>query len=233
MARKEITEAEVKKLIDGKHPYDKSNFPRITDTLIEGFSARLLRSGKVTFGYQYTDKPTSERRYMGVGLYGSVTVKEARDRAKKYAGQVSDRRDPATEQKIEDAHYRRMADLTLARLRKAFNPRDRILSAEVADDGRMAVLQPRKKPRRVRRSQLYIRQYRKARGISLTALANEIGKTKGLLSQIENGHSAPSLETLEDIAQVFRLAHAGMLFEPPVPNGWRRIMSIVPDKTLR
>jgi DNA-binding XRE family transcriptional regulator len=78
-----------------------------------------------------------------------------------------------------------------------------------------------------------IRQHREARGISLTALAKEVGKSKGMILQIENGRSAASLETLEDIAESFGLAHVGMLFEPPVPKGWRRITSIIPDSTLR
>jgi transcriptional regulator with XRE-family HTH domain len=94
---------------------------------------------------------------------------------------------------------------------------------------RRPLLQPRKKPQRVWRSQLYIRQHRTAAGITLTALAAAVGKSKGMLSQIENGRSAASPETLEDIAAYFGLAHVGMLFEPPVPKGWRRIMSIIPD----
>jgi transcriptional regulator with XRE-family HTH domain len=40
------------------------------------------------------------------------------------------------------------------------------------------------------RSQLYIRQHREARGISLTALAKAVGKSKRMISQIENGRSA-------------------------------------------
>src|SRR5262245_65221999 len=95
---------------------------------------------------------------------------------------------------------------------------------------RRPLLQPRKKPQRLWRSQLYIRQHREARGLSLTELAEAIGKTKGLLSLIENGHSAASPETLEDIAAYFGLAHVGLLFEPPLPAGWRRIR-VRPDTT--
>lgn len=98
---------------------------------------------------------------------------------------------------------------------------------------RKPLLQPRKAPQRIWRSQLYIRQHREARGISQTDLAKAIGKTKGLVSQIEAGRSAASPETLEDIAVYFGLAHVGMLFEPPVPLGWRRLVSIVPNNNSR
>jgi transcriptional regulator with XRE-family HTH domain len=76
---------------------------------------------------------------------------------------------------------------------------------------------------------LYIRAHRQARDITVTQLAAAIGKSKGMISQIENGLSAASPETLEDIAQFFGLAHVGMLFEPPTPKGWHRIAAIVPD----
>ena len=62
-----------------------------------------------------------------------------------------------------------------------------------------------------------------------TDLANAIGKSNGLISQIENGLSAASPATLEDIAEFFKLPHVGMLFEPPTPKGWRRRMIIVPE----
>jgi DNA-binding XRE family transcriptional regulator len=72
------------------------------------------------------------------------------------------------------------------------------------------------------------REHRQAAGLTLTELAKAIGKTKGMVSQIENRQSAASSQTLEDIADFFGLAHVGLLFEPPVPKGWRRIASIVP-----
>ena len=88
---------------------------------------------------------------------------------------------------------------------------------------RKPLLQRPKRPQRLWRSQLFIREHRQARGLSLTTLAREIGKSKGLLSQIENGLSAASPETLEDLADYFGLPHVGLLFEPPLPHGWRRL----------
>jgi DNA-binding XRE family transcriptional regulator len=98
---------------------------------------------------------------------------------------------------------------------------------------RRPLFQPRKKVRRIWRSRLYIREYREAAGLTLTEFAKAIGKTKGMISQIENRQSAASAETLEDIADFFGLAHVGLLFEPPVPKGWRRMVSIVPKNNKK
>ena len=89
----------------------------------------------------------------------------------------------------------------------------------------------RKRPKRLWRMVLYVRQHREARNISVSELARQIGKTKSMVSQIENGRSAASLETLVDIAECFRLEHAGLLFEPPVPHGWVRVPD--PNSTTR
>src|SRR5215472_8009268 len=92
-----------------------------------------------------------------------------------------------------------------------------------------AKLHRRYKPVRIWRSRLYIIEHREARGITSAELAKAIGKSAGLLSQIENGRCGASPETLEDIAQLFGLDHVGMLFEPPAPAGWRRQVHIVPN----
>jgi integrase len=99
-----ITELALKKLPPGS---------RITDDAIEGFIARCLPSGKVTFGYQYTDKATGQRRWMGIGMHGAVTVDQARTLAKKYAGQVAGRQDPATEHKVKVARSTNTVDYVL------------------------------------------------------------------------------------------------------------------------
>ena len=59
--------------------------------------ARKLTSGAVTYGFRYRDKKTNKQRWMGVGLHGSITADEARNLAKKRAGEVADARDPAAE----------------------------------------------------------------------------------------------------------------------------------------
>jgi transcriptional regulator with XRE-family HTH domain len=89
---------------------------------------------------------------------------------------------------------------------------------------RKSLLPRQKKPQhKIYRSQLYIRAHREARGMTLSELARQIGKTKGLVSQVETGFAAASLQTLEDIAEVFGLEHVGLLFEPPLPAGWVRV----------
>lgn len=90
-----ITDASVKKLAKGEF---------ISDTEIIGFIARRLASGTVSFGYQYSAK--RKRRWLGIGLHGNLTAEEARTLAKKRAGEVADRRDPAVEIKAEAARAR-------------------------------------------------------------------------------------------------------------------------------
>src|SRR6516164_10185968 len=89
--RKKITELAVKKLAPGT---------RVTD---RGLVARCLPSGEVTFGYQYTDRASGKRRWMGIGVHGNVTVTTAYELAKKYAGLVAGHADPAAELKTKTA----------------------------------------------------------------------------------------------------------------------------------
>lgn len=48
-----------------------------------------------------------------------------------------------------------------------------------------------------------IRALRKGRGLTLEALAEQLGKSVGFLSQVERGLSTPSLDDLRAIAQLF------------------------------
>lgn len=73
----------------------------ISDTEVKGFMARRLPSGKVTFGFQYSK--ADRRPWLALGLHGSVTVEEARNDAKRYAGLVAQKRDPAAEQAVVTA----------------------------------------------------------------------------------------------------------------------------------
>ena len=74
--------------------------------------ARCLNSGAVTYGYRYRDKGTGKQRWLGLGLHGSITADEARDLAKKRAGDVADSRDPVAElaAKRAEAARERQAD---------------------------------------------------------------------------------------------------------------------------
>ncbi|MCS3896030.1 integrase [Bradyrhizobium japonicum USDA 38] len=73
----------------------------LADKEVKGFVARKLDSGAVTFGYRYRDKTTGKQRWLGLGLHGNITAEQARDFAKKAAGEVADKKDPQGE--LEEA----------------------------------------------------------------------------------------------------------------------------------
>src|SRR6516225_3171187 len=71
---------------------------RITDSVIRGFIARALPSGKIQFGFQYGSRQA--RRWISIGLLGEVSVAEVRRRAEELRGKVSAKEDPAAEFKM-------------------------------------------------------------------------------------------------------------------------------------
>jgi integrase len=75
----------------------------LADDAIRGFVVRRLASGVITYGFRYRDKTTGRQRWIGLGLHGSITADQARDLAKKRAGEVADKRDPIAEQKASRA----------------------------------------------------------------------------------------------------------------------------------
>jgi len=75
----------------------------LADDEIKGFVARRLGSGVVTYGFRYRDKSTGRQRWIGLGLHGSITPDEARELAKKRAGEVADKRDPVAERAVSRA----------------------------------------------------------------------------------------------------------------------------------
>jgi integrase len=87
--RKPIT----KRAVDAMRPGDI-----IADETVEGFIARCLPSGKISYGFRYRTKLTGERRWMALGKHGQVTPDQARTIAQKHAGAVADGRDPQAEQ---------------------------------------------------------------------------------------------------------------------------------------
>lgn len=70
----------------------------LADTEIKGFVARKLDSGAISYGFRYRDKTTGKQRWLALGVHGNAfTAEQARTLAKKRAGEVADRRDPAAE----------------------------------------------------------------------------------------------------------------------------------------
>lgn len=69
----------------------------LADTEVRGFVARRLPSGVVTYGFRYWNRTSRRRRWIAIGLHGTITPAKAKEIATKYAGSVADRRDPIDE----------------------------------------------------------------------------------------------------------------------------------------
>jgi integrase len=70
----------------------------VWDNALGGFGLRVSPSGTKSFILRYRPKragPSAPKRFMTLGRYGTITVEEARDRAKKILGAVADGQDPA------------------------------------------------------------------------------------------------------------------------------------------
>lgn len=81
----------------------------LADKEVKGFVARKLDSGAVTYGYRYRDKMTGKQRWLGLGMHGSITADQARDLAKKAAGEVADKKDPQADLQEARAEAKREA----------------------------------------------------------------------------------------------------------------------------
>lgn len=61
-----------------------------------------------------------------------------------------------------------------------------------------------------------IRALRKARGLTLSTIADKLGRSVGWLSQVERGLSIPTLADLRAFAETFKVPVSLFLHEPPV-----------------
>src|SRR5258706_3283832 len=70
----------------------------VIDTKIDGFIARRLPSGKVSYGFRYRGKD-HKQWWLSLGVHGQsgVTAGTARGQAKAYQGSFADRNDPGAE----------------------------------------------------------------------------------------------------------------------------------------
>ena len=67
-----------------------------------------------------------------------------------------------------------------------------------------------------------LRQARRARGLSLRGLAEVVGVSPSLISQVETGRAKPSVNTLYALATELGVSLDVLLFmdtQPPAPNG--------------
>ena len=63
-----------------------------------------------------------------------------------------------------------------------------------------------------------IRALRKARGLTLSVIADKVGRSVGWLSQVERGLSIPTLADLRAFAETFKVPLSLFLHEPPVAS---------------
>ena len=63
---------------------------------------------------------------------------------------------------------------------------------------------------------LSLREARKARGLSLDAVAKLSGVSRSMVSQIERGESSPTVATLWNLTQALQVDFAGLLEQKPV-----------------
>jgi integrase len=80
-----------KRTVDRLRPGDS-----IADLDVQGFSARCLPSGAISYDLRYRTT-TGERRRLSLGLHGAVTPDQARAVAEKRLDDLAKDRDPATE----------------------------------------------------------------------------------------------------------------------------------------
>jgi integrase len=74
-----------------------SGFLELCDTLARGLSLRVFASGRLSWTFRYRPKDGGARRRTGLGDYPSVGLAEARRRADRLRGIVSDGGDPQAE----------------------------------------------------------------------------------------------------------------------------------------
>jgi XRE family transcriptional regulator, regulator of sulfur utilization len=63
-----------------------------------------------------------------------------------------------------------------------------------------------------------LREARKARGLSLDAVAKLSGVSRSMVSQIERGESSPTVATLWNLTQALKVDFAGLLEGKPAPG---------------
>ena len=63
-----------------------------------------------------------------------------------------------------------------------------------------------------------LREARKARGLSLDAVAKLSGVSRSMVSQIERGESSPTVATLWNLTQALQVDFAGLLEGRPSPG---------------
>ena len=100
--RKSITKRAIDALQVGEY---------LIDAEVRGFVARRLPSGLVSYGFRYWNRSKGHRRWIAIGLHGTITPDDARKVATKYAGAVADNRDPLAEREDARSEAARVASI--------------------------------------------------------------------------------------------------------------------------
>ena len=85
----------------------------IADDDVPGFGLRLLRSGQKRFAVRYRTR-SGRQRYLTLGTYGTLTVQQARDMARKELAKVLEGGDPLSERRRERIGVRTVNGLLTA-----------------------------------------------------------------------------------------------------------------------
>lgn len=73
----------------------------LSDTIVQGFVVRRLRTGTISYGIRY--RAGGRQRWLALGIHGRITPDQARRLAKKRIGEVADNRDPTAEREAQRA----------------------------------------------------------------------------------------------------------------------------------
>ena len=84
-----------KRSVDAMEPGDRVVV--LWDTELKGFGLKVLTTGRRVYVYKYRNRGSRQVRWVTIGAHGAKTPEEARQAAKRLAGEVADGLDPAAE----------------------------------------------------------------------------------------------------------------------------------------
>lgn len=117
MDKTKLTKTVVDQLAYQDHQTAKGNHVIRWDSQLTGFGCRVFPSGEKTFVYRY--RSNGKRRYITLGGYPDITVDQARNEAKRRAGEVAKGTDPQ-QQKQEAKQQARQDEIGKTTLAQAY-----------------------------------------------------------------------------------------------------------------
>jgi integrase len=115
----------------------------LTDTEIKGFIVRCLpKTGTITYGYRYRTR-VGKQRWLPLGQHGQVTPEQARDLAKKRAGEVANDRDPTEERAAARATEKNTVNVILDEFMIRYVRGQKLRSADEIERAFKVYIRPR------------------------------------------------------------------------------------------